>query len=204
MGSINSAGIYEYDVTDDEIGPVLLNRQSAALTALQTGRAQTIRVANVSQRAAALASHGTPTTSNPLIVFRADAGPGRELEYTTDGTTWRSLVAEEDTGWVSLTYSSGFSGSAMARKVGGVVTLQGTITRDTGDIPNSGYTNLALLPVGMEPSYLVRTPTGVPASSTLREMTLQVMSNSRQLTAASVGPTLYNVVYLGNVSWRTD
>jgi hypothetical protein len=35
-----------------------------------------------------------PSTSLPLYVFRADAPVGREIEYTTDGTTWRTLVAQ--------------------------------------------------------------------------------------------------------------
>lgn len=34
-----------------------------------------------------------PSASEPLYVFRADAPAGREIEYTTDGTTWRTLVA---------------------------------------------------------------------------------------------------------------
>jgi hypothetical protein len=34
-----------------------------------------------------------PSTAEPLYVFRADAPAGREIEYTTDGTTWRTLVA---------------------------------------------------------------------------------------------------------------
>ena len=133
MGSITIQGIYEYDFTDSQIGPILLNRQSAALTALQTGRAATVKVANVTQRAAALAAHGTPSTSNPLIVFRANAGAGRELEYTTDGSTWRTIVTEDGTEWTPATVSPGFeeyvSGSGPEYKVtlGGVVSVRGAV-----------------------------------------------------------------------------
>lgn len=34
-----------------------------------------------------------PSTSNPVFVFRADATVGREVEYTTDGSTWRVFQA---------------------------------------------------------------------------------------------------------------
>ena len=145
MGSVNSQGVYEYDVTDNEIGPVLLNRQSAALTNLFTGRANTVRVANVSQRAAALADHGAPSTSNPLIVFRADAGAGRELEYTTNGTLWHTVDANEpeDTGWVNIPTASYVQGNVRARRVGDLVNLQfaGTMT-----ISANTTTNLASIP----------------------------------------------------------
>lgn len=103
-----------------------------AITALRGNNAPTVRVANVAERNAALADHGTPTTSNPLIVFRADAGAGRELEYTTNGTVWRTLVAEEDTGWVDLTLTNGWSvqsgRSPQVRRLNGVVYMQGHVT----------------------------------------------------------------------------
>jgi hypothetical protein len=43
-----------------------------------------------------------PSASEPLYVFRADAPAGREVEYTTDGTTWRALVAEGSSDQKSL------------------------------------------------------------------------------------------------------
>lgn len=47
-----------------------------------------------------LASAGiTPSTSNPIFFARADAGAGRELEYTTDGTTFRTVTATPVTPW---------------------------------------------------------------------------------------------------------
>lgn len=53
-----------------------------------------IPVANVTARAAlivTLAGIGiTPSTSNPIRDWRADAAPGSQDEFTTDGTTWRT------------------------------------------------------------------------------------------------------------------
>ena len=99
-----------------------------AITALRGNNAPTVRVANVAERTTALADHGTPTSSNPLIVFRADAGAGREIEYTTNGTTWRSLVAEEDTGWVNVPTASNTSGTFIARKLGDLVSIKANVS----------------------------------------------------------------------------
>jgi hypothetical protein len=46
-----------------------------------------VYVRNATERAA-LAAAWVPTAENPLAVFRGDADPGREHEYTTDGTDW--------------------------------------------------------------------------------------------------------------------
>ncbi|WP_281860245.1 hypothetical protein [Salana multivorans] len=48
-----------------------------------------VPVANTTARSALVAGLGwTPTPARPLYVHRADAGVGRGIEYTTDGTTW--------------------------------------------------------------------------------------------------------------------
>lgn len=64
----------------------------AALLALALSTRDPIMVASTAARATKvteLASAGiTPSTSNPIFFFRADAGSGRELEYTTNGTTF--------------------------------------------------------------------------------------------------------------------
>lgn len=52
-----------------------------------------VPVANTTERdALAAAISWTPTAEEPLRVSRGDADPGRELEYTTDGTNWFALM----------------------------------------------------------------------------------------------------------------
>lgn len=54
-----------------------------------------IVVANTTARAQALtdlaAESIVPSSASPLFFFRVDAGIGRQLEYTTDGTTFESI-----------------------------------------------------------------------------------------------------------------
>lgn len=65
------------------------------LAALSASVRDIIQVDNTTARAAvidALTTAGIgPTATNPVYVHRSDAAPGRELEVTTDGTTWRTL-----------------------------------------------------------------------------------------------------------------
>lgn len=77
-----------------------------------------IPVANTTARAAkivelaALTPAITPSSSNPILFFRADAGDGLELEYTTDGSTFHTVPAtpmvpsRTARGSVALTVSS--------------------------------------------------------------------------------------------------
>lgn len=70
------------------------SRSTWVLAPLLTVR-DPIPVADTTARATKvtdLASAGiTPSTSNPIFFFRADAGTGLELEYTTDGSTWQTI-----------------------------------------------------------------------------------------------------------------
>lgn len=66
---------------------------------------------------AALTPAITPSASNPVFVFRADARAGSELEYTTDGTTWRAVNAQSiqiDEGTVTVSTNSSGAGSQAA------------------------------------------------------------------------------------------
>ena len=141
-----------------------------AITALRGNNAPTVRVANVAERTTALADHGTPTSSNPLIVFRADAGAGREIEYTTNGTTWRSLVAEEDTGWVNISIASGFSSQGsqqpQVRRINGIVYTRWGWS-NSGMSVSSAYGTIGTIPAGYRPGLSVYlTPTTHSAAST--------------------------------------
>lgn len=56
-----------------------------------------VYVANTTARAQLVAGLNTagvgPSTTRPIYVHRGDATAGKELEYTTDGTTWTSVAA---------------------------------------------------------------------------------------------------------------
>lgn len=74
-------------------------------------------VANTTARAqhiSDLAGAGiTPSTSNPVFVFRADAPAGAQLEYTTDasGTTWHTVPA---TPLTAMRMAAGTASGSMA------------------------------------------------------------------------------------------
>jgi hypothetical protein len=69
-----------------------------------------VPVANTTERAAVFAAAGTVGPTNPVVVVRANAGSGREWEYTVDptGADWRTFVARE-TAWVDLTLGNGWT-----------------------------------------------------------------------------------------------
>jgi len=59
------------------------------------GQAPIYKVANTTERGA-LASALSPSTNNPLFVWRVDAPSYRKLEYTTDNVTWGYLLSSRD------------------------------------------------------------------------------------------------------------
>ena len=89
-----------------------------------------VPVVSVTARAAlvsALTAEGyTISASNPLYTHRADAGLGYELEVTTNGTTWRTVLSTAD----PLAYTPAFNGftativHARYWQVGKIVTAQ--------------------------------------------------------------------------------
>jgi hypothetical protein len=95
------------------------SRQGWVLDPLLTVR-DPIPTANTTTRAAlitALASESiTPSSSEPIFVFRADAASGEELEYTIDGTNWLTVPATS-VPWT--TYTATITGSTTSPSVGG-------------------------------------------------------------------------------------
>lgn len=93
MTTIDDNGIIRYESTDP-VTPLEatlnagLDSVSAAVTAVKRGLIN--YVANVSERTT-LANAFGPTPSKPLYVHRGDANVGMNLEYTTNGTTWRAV-----------------------------------------------------------------------------------------------------------------
>jgi len=124
-----------------------------------------VPVANVAARTA-LAGKVLPTTGKPLFVYRADAAPGRELEYSTDGTTWTPVTAG-DSGPQTPTLTNGWGpyGSPYqvptVQKINGVVHFSGMFKSTGGSAVNQ---LVGTLPVGFRPGsrnfYYVVTPVG--------------------------------------------
>jgi hypothetical protein len=98
MTTTNANGIVFVEDTDP-ISPfqVLLNTLQQGTSDAISSTARVFPVANVPARDALEIDH-PPSASSPLFVFRADAGAGRELEYTTDGTTWRTVHSGQTPG----------------------------------------------------------------------------------------------------------
>ena len=67
----------------------------AALNAMVGSVNDIVPVANTTERAAVASAVGA-TSTRPLYVFRADAQPGSEFEFTEDGTNW-SVINRDNT-----------------------------------------------------------------------------------------------------------
>lgn len=140
----------------------------------------TITVANTTERNALPGLiTWTPSTSQPLRVWRANATPGQEVEYTTDGTTWKVLRAWEDTGWIVPTLTNSWSSissiySMRYRRMNGIVYLRGMCS-------GGSATPIMTLPTGYRPGstkrYLVQSETsGTTAVSIVIDHTTGVCS----------------------------
>jgi len=110
----------------------------ADLAASMEGRI-IVPVANVAARAA-LVTAVSPTTAEPLFVYRADAAPGLQLEVTTNGTTWAAVAQESGVGWTlaGVSFVTGWSQSASVggwrplayRQIGSLVRLNGVAVKN--------------------------------------------------------------------------
>ena len=143
MATIDSNGVLFYQDSDNFTPPASLNLAQANLSSLIGNNPRFRRVANITARNALVASIGTSniTLDNPLLVWRADAAAGLQLEYTTDGTVWRQYADKQharSVGDAALTMSNGFSGAAAGgwlgmtiRAEGALVIINGLFTRAT-------------------------------------------------------------------------
>lgn len=146
MATLDPNGVLFYQDTDNYT-PIqtALNLAQSNLSNLLGGKPRFERVANTTARNALVSSVGVGNISkaNPLLVWRADAADGLQLEYTTNGSTWRTIAdkeyydaqaAAQDTGWVAITPNAGFTGAEGLgyRIKNGVVYLRGSILRSAG------------------------------------------------------------------------
>ena len=124
MATIDSNGVLFYQDSDNFTPPASLNLAQSNLSSLIGNNARFRRVANITARNALVASIGTAniTPDNPLLVWRADAATGLQLEYTTNGTAW-SVYDNTDTGWVQLSPAPEI---IFIRRVGKTVTVVAT------------------------------------------------------------------------------
>lgn len=113
-----------------------------------------VAVASTTERDAkvsAMATAGRPVTAaNPLIVVRADAPAGDEVEISTDGTTWRTIGSEKGanitsfgTGWTS----TGSGHTPRVRRSGNKVSLFGAVTLGSG----GAFSNILTVPTEYRP-----------------------------------------------------
>lgn len=112
---------------------------------------------------AALSPAIVPSTSNPVFVFRADAATGANVEYTTDGSTWRAIYANDTgsvtagivagSGW-SLAAASGYEGLSYRIKSGWVF-VYGVVSKASW----SASDTIATLPAAAWPDRLVNNQT---------------------------------------------
>lgn len=108
MGTTDANGIYMYADTDPLVPfASLLNTGQASVSAkfasIDPGTVH--YVANITERND-LASTFLPTPSKPLYVHRGNVTDGRNLEFTTDGTTWITVASYQKAtvaNWANLT-----------------------------------------------------------------------------------------------------
>lgn len=91
MATTDANGQVFYGPTDP-VEPLqgILNGVSTAVSSKLGAQSQIVRIPNVAGRAAAVTARAgrAITAADPLIVWRADAGAGRQIEYTINGTNW--------------------------------------------------------------------------------------------------------------------
>ena len=145
MATIDSNGVLFYQDSDNFTPPASLNLAQSNLSSLIGNNTRFRRVANITARNALVASIGTAniTPDNPLLVWRADAAAGLQLEYTTNGTIWRQYADKQYydariVGDATLTMSNGFLGAVgggwigmTIRAEGALVIINGLFTRAT-------------------------------------------------------------------------
>ncbi|WP_194522335.1 hypothetical protein [Cellulosimicrobium sp. JZ28] len=134
-----------------------LTTQSAAITQVAPrtgGRGGIVPVQNTTRRAA-LAAVAAPSARDPLVVYREDAAAFLELEYTTDGTTWRTLAAASESavitpgaGWDVIGGESPNTGwAARVSRVGDWAFTTGGFARSTGSTGSIGIVPPPFRPV---------------------------------------------------------
>ena len=199
MATIDSNGVLFYQDSDNFTPPASLNLAQSNLSSLLGESPRFKKVANTTARTALVSSIGLAniTPANPLLVWRADAAAGSQLEYTTNGSTWNVLVTNEylaaqDTGWVNAPLRSGFTGFLRVRRIGSVVTMASSVA---GTWTANTATGIADVPVGYRPF----TAIGVPAIFTNNEFGWGNLVSGGGVNLRK--PTTGNSTYVSTATW---
>ena len=168
MATIDSNGVLFYQDTDSFTPPASLNLAQSNLSDLLAAGVRFKRVANTTARSALVTSIGLAnvTTANPLHVWRADATAGKQYEYTTNGTTWHTVVtSEQDTGWVNVTVGSGYTAAVpvQVRRIGIDIKWRGSVTKGTAW--TSSYQ--VVIPAANIPTWAITSRSTADSASTL-------------------------------------
>ena len=162
MATIDSNGVLFYQDSDNFTPPASLNLAQSNLSSLLGESPRFKKVANTTARTALVSSIGLAniTPANPLLVWRANAAAGSQLEYTTNGTTWEVFVTSEylaaqDTGWVACTINgSGWtnvpSEPVQVRRIGKHVYMRGAALNST--LAQGTTVTMGNVPTGFRPS----------------------------------------------------
>lgn len=141
MATIDPNGVLIYQDTDNYT-PIqtALNLAQSNLSSILGANTQIVRVSSVGDRNAKATARGSISKANPFVSWRADATDGLQLEYTTNGTTWRVIADKEyydaqDTGWVGVTPAAGYTATValQVRRIGQVVYWRGRINKTSGN-----------------------------------------------------------------------
>ena len=117
MATIDPNGVLIYQDTDNYT-PIhtALNLAQSNLSSILGANTQIVRVSSVGDRNAKATARGSISKANPFVAWRADAADGLQLEYTTNGTAWNSVITSAVAG---VPY-------AMAAGQGGITVTQGS------------------------------------------------------------------------------
>lgn len=164
MATIDSNGVLFYQDSDNFTPPASLNLAQSNLSSLLGESPRFKKVANTTARTALVSSIGLAniTPASPLLVWRADAAAGSQLEYTTNGTTWNVLVTSEylaarGTGWVTsglgITVTSNWSlTSYIMRRDGNRITGRLVLTFTGNPLSSDASGDFANAAIGTLPS----------------------------------------------------
>lgn len=131
MATIDSNGVLFYQDTDSFAPPASLNLAQSNLSDLLGASPRFKKVANTTARTALVSSIGTAniTAANPLLVWRTDAAAGSQLEFTTNGTKWNTVITSD----------AAAAPYAMAAGQGGITTSQGSTASLTVSFPGGRF-----------------------------------------------------------------
>lgn len=205
MATIDPNGVLIYQDTDNYT-PIqtALNLAQSNLSSILGANTQIVRVSSVGDRNAKATARGSISKANPFVAWRADAADGLQLEYTTNGTTWRTIADKDyydaqDTGWQTLSPAAGWTVTStnlvQGRRIGSVVFFRGILQANTANpttILGAGGIPATMLPVGQNPVLPIAATSASPGRVT-------VGTNGSLTYAGAISATQY--IYLNSVTY---